>query len=596
MDRDEQDDRTTGTGVPGAEEAPAPSVGQTSTAPGDAAHDAEQAEQTGWSMIGRSWSAADPTHTGEFPVVGRSSGGPSLPDFDDIVNPSSPAGLVPPPQPPSSGTDAASPQSGRVPFPVLHSDGTPPPVQAEAMSPASLWDTTPESWDGSPDEGAEADPSSATEDEAPASRDGSLGGGEQDAPVSTGRTVSSAFPAFEEVARESGSTPPPSWSEIVADARAAEDVPAGDDHSGDGAFRPSLLHSSDAVATPGSDTSGADAAAGDASASEARSGTVAGVASGALAAAGGLGATLGAWGRRLVSPLRPKDTEQESSGPDVSAQEVSEPEPLEPSSTNHPVPPAPEASTTILAATGDADDGSVPPTPPPASPAATPPGMGNGRGDGRGSRIDPTRPSLVFGLLLVVVGLVWSVSVLRSPVTDINLAQSLASAESTAESSAQSSSPEPSASASTAQAAPSIQSVTVYSWKDDGGDNEDTAINMIDGDPTTEWHSRWYDYNQFLDSQTVTILLKLKETTTVSGLTLQMDSTTSGGDMLVRSVDPDTTNPREGTEVTSTALSPTTTITFPEPIETGALSLSFTTMPTSVDGNPWAWIYEITVQ
>lgn len=185
---------------------------------------------------------------------------------------------------------------------------------------------------------------------------------------------------------------------------------------------------------------------------------------------------------------------------------------------------------------------------------------------------------------------------MRSPVTDLGLAQSLANAESSAESSEQSSQSEPSTSASTTQVAPSIQSATVYSWKDDGGDNEDTAINMIDGDATTQWHSRWYSYNQFLDTQTVTVLLKLKETATVTGLTLQMDPTTSGGEMVVRSVDPDTTNPREGTEVTTTALSPTTTIKFSEPIETGALSLSFTTMPTAVDGHPWAWIYEITVQ
>ena len=646
MDRDEQDDRTDDAGVPRPPASPDSPDGETAQVPAGETRDAEQAEQTGWSMIGRSWSAADPTHTGEFPVVGGPRAVSSLPNFDDIVNPSvRSAGPTTPPPPPDSGTDAAVPRSGQVPFPVLHPlDSSVPPAGAGTTPADSLWDTTPEPWDASPTPEPVVSSSPTADEDVPASRDGhDAQAGPDPRDAEDEPQVPPSFPSFSERAAASGTTPAPSWSEIVADALTQEDVPTGENRPGTTGPAPSLLHSADAEGAPGQDTAAAEPP------TPAADGVATPPAS--AVAAAGLGATLGAWGHRLVSSLRPKapapDTTAVHTSPDAAPVEASGPAPVEDTDTDpHPAPPAtsipaihnpddatgstepawspdrvwpPVAGPTDAIRHGGGEDldvaedttpapqtggtperggvggvggAALPPTPPAGPGPATP----SGAGEGNGSHIDPTRPALVFGLFLVVAGAVWSLSVLRGPVTDINLAQSLASAESAAQSSSQSGSAGPSASAPAAQATPSIQSATVYSWKDDGGDNEDSAINMIDGDPNTQWHSRWYDYNQFLDSQTVTILLKLKEPTTVKGLTLQMDPTTSGGDMVVRSVDPNTTNPREGTEITSTALSPTTTITFPEPIESGALSLSFRTMPTSVDGNPWAWIYEITVQ
>ena len=118
---------------------------------------------------------------------------------------------------------------------------------------------------------------------------------------------------------------------------------------------------------------------------------------------------------------------------------------------------------------------------------------------------------------------------------------------------------------------------------------------MIDGDSSTSWHSRWFENNQFLDESAVTLVVKLERTATVSSVTLEMDPSTSGGQLVVRNVT-DPSNPRNGTQLTTSALSPSTEIKLPQPVETSMLALSFRSMPTSVDGNEWAWVSELSVQ
>ncbi|MDC4232567.1 hypothetical protein M3T53_02410 [Actinomyces sp. B33] len=214
--------------------------------------------------------------------------------------------------------------------------------------------------------------------------------------------------------------------------------------------------------------------------------------------------------------------------------------------------------------------------------------------DSQGRRlIDPTTPTLVFAAGLVVVAGVWATATALSPVTDIDLAQSIAAAQSAAAQSGSQS--DAVVEEQPAYAAPVISSVSVLSWNDDGGDHEDLAVNMIDANPQTSWRSRWYDLNQFRDETSVTILVKLQETATVSSVSLQMDPTTQGGEIVVKAVS-DTSNPRGGTELTTSALSESTQIALPEPVTADAIALSFRSLPVSVDGNAWAWIYELTVQ
>ncbi len=203
--------------------------------------------------------------------------------------------------------------------------------------------------------------------------------------------------------------------------------------------------------------------------------------------------------------------------------------------------------------------------------------------------IDPTKPTLVFAAVLTILAAIFGTMGLLKPVGSPDLAQSLADAQSAN----QTQSDDQSGMQGTTT--PLVSSVSVLSWSNDDGDHPDTAVNMIDGDPSTTWHSRYYDTNSFADDNTVTIVIKFSAEATVSQITLNMDPSTSGGELVVRNVT-DADAPRSGTELARGALSPTTEITLPEPVTTSQIALSFATMPTSLDGNNWAWVSELSVQ
>ena len=238
---------------------------------------------------------------------------------------------------------------------------------------------------------------------------------------------------------------------------------------------------------------------------------------------------------------------------------------------------------------------SVPPMP--VAPAQDAPASASEDGSSKrsGTLIDPTKPALIFGVVVVLFGAIWGPWMAARPVTDLDLAQSLRAGVSQ-----QQSDEEPSPALTTTPppaqtTTPVISSVQVLSWNNDDGDRPDRAINMIDSDPSTSWSSRWFDNNQFRDETSVTIVVKLQQKATVSSVTLNMDPATSGGEVVVRNVT-DPSNPRGGTELASSALSPTTTIKLPTPVETDSIALQFRSMPKGQDGRNWAWISELTVQ
>ena len=212
-----------------------------------------------------------------------------------------------------------------------------------------------------------------------------------------------------------------------------------------------------------------------------------------------------------------------------------------------------------------------------------------------GRLIDPTKPALIFGVALFLFGAIWGPWMATRPVTDLDLAQSLRAGASQIQSD---NTPAPNLTTTPPPApsvTPVISSVQVLSWNNDDGDHPDRAINMIDSNPSTSWSSRWFDNNQFRDETSVTIVVKLQQKATVSSVTLTMDAATSGGEIVVRNVT-DPTKPREGTELATSSLSPTTTITLPQPVETDSIALQFRSMPKGQDGRNWAWISELTVQ
>jgi len=274
-------------------------------------------------------------------------------------------------------------------------------------------------------------------------------------------------------------------------------------------------------------------------------------------------------------------------------------------STRHDAPDDTHRATDDPGTDGRPDAPAVLPDPglaPPPEPPSSDDGRANGGDDGDGAgggrrRIDPTVPAMALAAALVVVGGAWGVHQALTPVSAVqDLAQSLAAGVPSAQSEqSQSDTSTEGTAAPEPVVAPVIQAAKVFSWNNDGGDHEDLSINLIDGDASTQWYSRYYDLNQFTDDNTVTILVTLEQTSTLSGLTVSMDPSTSGGELVVRAVD-DPQNPRSGTELATTALSATTDIALDPPAQVRHLSLSFQSMPTDFEGKNRAWVNEITVR
>ena len=291
--------------------------------------------------------------------------------------------------------------------------------------------------------------------------------------------------------------------------------------------------------------------------------------------------------------------EREGEG-EINPEDYPHPEPLADAPATHQIPRVQPAADSAIPAPPVDDPtevmDSLPPIP--AAPAQTAPASSdedNTTPERSAKLIDPTRPALIFGVVLFLFGAIWGPWMATRPVTNLDLGQSLRDGVAAQESGAEpapvlTTTPPP-----TESVTPVISSVQVLSWNNDDGDHPDRAINMIDSNPSTSWSSRWFDNNQFRDETSVTIVVKLQQKATVSSVTLNMDPATSGGEIVVRNVT-DPSNPRGGTELATSALSPTTTIQLPTPVETDSIALQFRSMPKGQDGRNWAWISELTVQ
>ena len=305
-----------------------------------------------------------------------------------------------------------------------------------------------------------------------------------------------------------------------------------------------------------------------------------------------------------VFPLAPPPPAPAANGyereGEINPEDYPHPEPLADAPATHQIPRVqPMADTAIPAPPVDDPTEVMDSLPPiPAAPAQASPASSDADDtmpERSAKLIDPTRPALIFGVVLFLFGAIWGPWMATRPVTDLDLGQSLRDGLTAQESGEEpapvlTTTPPP-----TDSVTPVISSVQVLSWNNDDGDHPDRAINMIDSNPSTSWSSRWFDTNQFRDETSVTIVVKLQQKATVSSVTLNMDPATSGGELVVRNVT-DPSNPRGGTELASSALSPTTTIKLPTPVETDSIALQFRSMPKGQDGRNWAWISELTVQ
>lgn len=199
-------------------------------------------------------------------------------------------------------------------------------------------------------------------------------------------------------------------------------------------------------------------------------------------------------------------------------------------------------------------------------------------------------PVLIFFVVFVLAAFWWAISTALAPVgVDLPSIDRFDAVSAQSAQLAQSGAGDTSSATSTA---PKIVSANVLSWNDDGGDNENHAIKMIDGDPATEWHSRQFD-DGFAPNSALAIVVKLEKSAPLSEVTLAMNEATSGGEIsLLRYSD----NPRGGDVLASSAMGSQTSLKPAEPVEVDAFVLRFGAVPQSVDGANWAWIYELGVK
>lgn len=202
-------------------------------------------------------------------------------------------------------------------------------------------------------------------------------------------------------------------------------------------------------------------------------------------------------------------------------------------------------------------------------------------------------PAMVFFIVLTLIATVWAVRTASAPVDwdapsfSIDSLQSTQSAAQSGDN-AQSAAPEPVA----AHTGPKISSVEVISWRNDQGDNENHAINMIDGNPETEWHSRQFD-SAFGTDTGITIVVKLEKPAPLSAVNLKMHDQTSGGELFLQR---NAADPRKGEILAQGSMSASTTLSPASPQEVDSFVLRFGSVPQAVDGLNWAWIYEIEVK
>lgn len=216
---------------------------------------------------------------------------------------------------------------------------------------------------------------------------------------------------------------------------------------------------------------------------------------------------------------------------------------------------------------------------------------------------DPTKPMMVFAILLLLAGLLFAVlnlmpmfGAMESDSQDQGTSQNTSS-----QTTSDASDPDTSTGSATSEeevnttssVQPTISSISVFSWNDDGGDHPELVENLFDGDTSTQWYSRYYNVNQFQDSTMIGLLIDLESESEISSLTF--DIAGAGGEAQIRI---NTDGDARGGEVVYTFefTDSQTVVNLPEAINTQQFAITFVTLPTDDEGLNRAKISEITVE
>ena len=214
-------------------------------------------------------------------------------------------------------------------------------------------------------------------------------------------------------------------------------------------------------------------------------------------------------------------------------------------------------------------------------------------GTRRDRRFDPTWPALGLGFVVVLFAAIFSMTNLF-PAGALETLLNTGDRRPQAEQSAQSelTDTEGEVDVQVPTALPVATSVEVFSWNDDGGDHSELAGYILDNDPSTTWRSRYFGNSVFAEGSEISLLIRLAEPALVSQVTI--DVTGSGG--LVAVTVPEEDNPRGGTVLAESSLSPQTIIPISPAVELSSIGLVFKELPSEDEGRFRAKITGITVE
>lgn len=205
-------------------------------------------------------------------------------------------------------------------------------------------------------------------------------------------------------------------------------------------------------------------------------------------------------------------------------------------------------------------------------------------------RFNPTILTMLLASAFVIVGVVYSMTVLSKPVS--NPFDEALEGQQSSQSDAQSEEPAPEV-ATPAPGTPVIASVEIFSWGDEGVDHPELAGALIDGNPDTIWYTRYYDWNQFEEDNTISILVNFQEESRVREVALNFLGGSGEGEITVRAATDG--NPRVGDILATVPITEHTVIKLPENTDLSSLGINFVRLPLDDEGIPRAKVTEMTI-
>ena len=126
----------------------------------------------------------------------------------------------------------------------------------------------------------------------------------------------------------------------------------------------------------------------------------------------------------------------------------------------------------------------------------------------------------------------------------------------------------------------------------DNNEHPELAGNLVDGDPSTEWYSRFYTSSTMDSKKGIGVAVTLASPARVSAIELQ--GTGNGGHVQIRATSPE--DPQGGTILAEGSFAQGTTTFEFTPTETSSIVVWVTEMPKASDGLNKVTISEITLR